>query len=82
MKAKLIQIGNSKGVRLPKAVIEQCKLDEEVELEVRNDQVIIRSVAQPRAGWAESYQAMRERSDDVLLDGEVRTTWDDEEWEW
>ena len=82
MKAKLVQIGNSKGVRLPKAVIEQCKLEEEVELEVRNDQVVIRSAIRPRAGWAESYQAMHEYSDDMLLDGEVRTTWDDEEWEW
>jgi antitoxin MazE len=85
MKAQLIKIGNSRGVRLPKAVIEQVGLDGEIELDVRSDEVAIRPAKRkPREGWAESFKAMAEAGDDALIDGPLPslTKFDEDEWEW
>ncbi len=85
MKSQLIRIGNSRGVRLPKAVIEQIGLGDEIELDVRKDEVAIRPVKRkPRAGWAESFKAMAAAGDDELIDGPLPslTKFDEEEWEW
>lgn len=85
MKSHLIKIGNSRGVRLPKAVIEQVGLHDEIELEVRADEVAIRPAKKkPREGWAESFQAMAAAGDDALIDGPLPslTKFDEEEWEW
>jgi antitoxin MazE len=84
MKARLVRIGNSQGVRIPKPLLEQTGLRDEVEIEVKDDHLVIRAVSHPRAGWAEAFQAMAEHGDDALLDGDTPslTRWDDEEWEW
>jgi antitoxin MazE len=84
MKTKLIKVGNSRGIRLPKAAIEQAGLDEEVELVIEDDQLIIRASKDPRAGWEEACRLMHERGDDVLIDGPLPslTKFDEEEWEW
>jgi len=78
----LVQIGNSRGVRIPKVFIEQTGLTNEVEIEVRNSQVVIRPANHPRAGWDEAFAAMAARGDDKLLDKMRSTKWDDAEWEW
>ena len=57
MKAKLIRIGNSRGVRLPKAMIEQAGLGEDIELTLRGDQIVLASPKHPRAGWAPAIKA-------------------------
>lgn len=85
MKVQLVKIGNSRGIRLPKAVIEQVGLEGEIELDVRPDEVAIRPAKRkPRAGWAESFKAMAEAGDDALIDGPLPslTKFDEEEWEW
>ena len=82
MKSRLIRIGNSRGVRLPKPLIEEAGLDEEVEVQVRGSAVVITSRAAPRAGWADAARLMRERGDDRLLDAPTRTRFDDKEWRW
>jgi len=84
MKATLVRIGNSRGIRLPKPVIEQCGFEQEVELFVQHHELVIRSAAPPRAGWAGAFAQMSECGEDKLLDhvAETDTTWDDEEWEW
>lgn len=84
MRAKIIKIGNSQGIRIPKLFPEQTGLDGEVELEAQGDQIIIRSVSRPRQGWDEAFQAMAERGDDQLLDDDLigQTRWDRNEWEW
>ncbi|CAN5827264.1 hypothetical protein BH24DEI2_BH24DEI2_11300 [soil metagenome] len=62
--AKLIQIGNSKGVRIPKALIEQAGLeDSELELKVVRGGLLIKPVKQPRQGWGEAVEAAVERGD-------------------
>jgi antitoxin MazE len=84
MRAKIIKIGNSQGIRIPKLFLEQTQLGEEVEIEVQDDQIIIRPVTYPRQGWDETFQAMAESGDDRLLDDDLTglTQWDQEEWQW
>jgi antitoxin MazE len=82
MRANLVAIGNSRGVRIPKAILEQTGLTDEVELEVRGSQLVIRSARKPREGWAEDCRKMAERSDDGLLDPQTPTVWDETEWTW
>ncbi len=81
MRASIIKIGNSRGLRLPKPVIEQCGFEKEVEIEVRNNEVIIRPVKQPRHNWAKAFKAMAEMGDDKLIEF-PNSEWDEEEWEW
>jgi len=83
-KTRIIKIGNSKGIRIPKLLLEQVDLGEEVELEVKEGQLVIRSAQSPRQGWEEQFEAMARHGDDKLLDGEVLnlTSWDTDEWEW
>lgn len=84
MKAPIVKIGNSRGIRIPKPVFEQCGFDEEVELEIRDKELVVRSASQVRQGWGEAFQAMAERGDDVLPDEltELPNAWDGEQWEW
>ncbi len=84
VKTRIVRIGNSQGIRIPKPIIEQLGFDEEVELEIFPDQLVIRSVHAPRFGWDQQFKAMAEAGDDQLLDEEVvsLTEWDEVEWEW
>jgi len=81
MKASIITIGNSRGLRLPKPILEQCGFENEVEIEVRNNELIIRRARQPRHDWEESFKAMAEKGDDLLMEF-PEGRWDEEEWEW
>jgi len=82
MKTHLVRIGNSRGVRLPKPLIAQAGLTEEVELRVQGGAIVIARVITPRSGWADAARKMRQREDDRLLDPLTPTRFDDEEWEW
>ncbi len=82
MKARLVRIGNSRGLRLPKPVIEEAGLADEVEIRVRDGAVVIRAAVRPRAGWAEAARRARQRGDDGLLDQPTSTRFDREAWEW
>lgn len=84
MKARIIRIGNSRGIRIPKPLLEQADLAEEVELRVEGSCIVIASATRPRAGWTEAFKTMHARGDDRLLDSESlpHTRFDDEEWEW
>lgn len=80
---RLIRIGNSLGVRIPKAVVEQARLkDHELELRPVAEGLLIAPIRQPRQGWKEAFEFMHESGDDKpLLDGLVNQ-FDEEEWEW
>ncbi len=82
MKTAIVRIGNSKGIRLPKPILEQCGITDEVELEVEDDRLVIRPARPPRFGWAEAFAAMARAGDDVLLDEESTSPWDETEWRW
>ena len=82
VRTQVIKIGNSRGIRIPKTLIDQAKLGNEVEIAVQRGQLVIRSVSRPRRGWDEQFHAMAEHSDDQLLDKPVPTKWDGNEWVW
>jgi antitoxin MazE len=82
MKTKLIPIGNSRGVRIPKPLLEQAGLEDEVELRVLDDGIVIGPARAPRAGWAEAARLVRERGEDGLLDEPTPTRFEAAEWEW
>jgi len=81
MKASIIKIGNSKGIRIPKTVFAQCGFLDEVELEVRNNQLIVSAPEKARLGWSLAFKSMHEHQDDTLINGET-SSWDESEWEW
>ena len=83
MKAELIKIGNSQGIRIPKPIIEQCGLKKIVNIEVRDNSLIISSAQQRRRGWDKASALMHQRGDDRLLDADViDSEFDNNEWTW
>lgn len=82
MKTRLVRIGNSRGVRLPKPLIEQAGLTDEVELEVRDNAIVIIPLRRPRAGWAEAARALHAKGGDRLLDEPTPTRFEEDEWQW
>lgn len=84
MKVNLVRIGNSRGIRIPKPVIEQCGFGEEVEMVVQNNELVIRSSSSVREGWSAAFAQMAECGEDELLGwvAEAPSEWDEEEWEW
>ena len=82
MLVSLVQVGNSKGIRLPKSVLDQCKIEDKLEMEVKDNEIILKPIRnKPRAGWAEKFRKMKENGDDELLidDG---LDLSDKDWEW
>jgi antitoxin MazE len=82
MKAKIVRIGNSRGIRIPKPLLEEAGLGEEVELRVVDGGIMIAAETGPRAGWAEAASLAKERGDNTLLDEVVPTRFDAVDWEW
>lgn len=65
MIARLAPIGNSRGIRIPKAVLEQCEISDAVELAVKGRQIVVTPVCeQPRLGWREAAARMSAAGDD------------------
>jgi antitoxin MazE len=81
-RTRIVRIGNSRGIRVPKAVLEQAQLPVEVELHARPGRLVVVGVKRPRDGWAAAARAMHERGEDALLDPPRPTKFDDEQWEW
>jgi antitoxin MazE len=81
-KTRIIQIGNSKGIRVPKVLLEHAQLPDEVELQAENGRLTVRAARGPRAGWADAAQAMHDRGDDQLLDATTVSQFDEKEWRW
>ncbi len=82
MKTRLIQIGNSRGIRLPKPLIDQIGLGDEVELSIREGAIVILPVRGARAGWEDAARTLQERGEMGLLDVPTPTRFDQEEWTW
>ncbi len=84
VKTRVIRIGNSQGIRIPKLLLEQAGLGETVELEAQQGRLVVRAALSPRHGWDEEFRAMAEQGDDQLLDPQApdATAWDADEWEW
>ncbi|MDP2270625.1 MAG: AbrB/MazE/SpoVT family DNA-binding domain-containing protein [Archangium sp.] len=67
MLIQLVKIGNSRGVRLPRAVIEEAGLEDAVELRVQKGVITLKPVNATRAGWAEGARSCHEQGDDGAL---------------
>jgi antitoxin MazE len=84
MKAHIVKIGNSQGIRIPKPILEQLGITEDVDIKVENSQIIIRPVLNPRSGWNEAFREMSKNGDDLPVDGDgiIAHPWDETEWQW
>jgi antitoxin MazE len=83
IRTRLIKIGYSQGVRIPKLVLDQLAFHDLIELVVDGDQFVIRPSVHPRADWAAQFQQMAATGDDQILDPDLLATpWDESDWEW
>ena len=76
---RIVKIGNSQGIRIPKLLLEQSGIQEKVNIEARNGQILISAAASPRSDWGKAFAVM---APEELLDEVTSTAWDEEEWEW
>jgi antitoxin MazE len=82
MLVSIVKIGNSKGIRLPKAIIDQCSIDDKVDLEVKNNEIILKAIKKkPREGWNQKFKMMAENGDDKLSISDSIDI-DMKNWEW
>jgi antitoxin MazE len=84
VKAKIVRIGNSQGIRIPKPLLQQTGLHGEVEITAEDDTLVIRPAKKPREGWDDAFREMRQRGDDAILDDAPPSlpSFDEDEWEW
>ncbi|MDZ4163755.1 MAG: AbrB/MazE/SpoVT family DNA-binding domain-containing protein [Smithellaceae bacterium] len=84
MRAHVVKIGNSQGIRIPKPLLDLTGIVDDIELEVDRDRIIIRPVSHPRSGWEDAFRAMAQNGDDALMNGDetILHSWDEEEWQW
>ena len=84
MKTRIVRIGNSQGIRIPRPLLEAAGLEGEVVLTAERGLLVVRPARAPRAGWSEAFAEMALRGDDMLLDAAPPTLseWDEEEWQW
>lgn len=83
MKIKLINIGNSKGLRLPKSIIQQYKIGEDLQIELQEDGILLKPLTKPRSGWLEKFQnevKPIDQQEKKWMD--ARNRFDKEEWTW
>ncbi|TGK01876.1 AbrB/MazE/SpoVT family DNA-binding domain-containing protein [Leptospira langatensis] len=82
MKAAIVQIGNSKGIRIPKTVLVECQIEDEVDLIVeKNKLIVVPLKSKPRQGWENQFKAMADHKDDTLLISDSMDL-SDKDWEW
>jgi antitoxin MazE len=81
-KSRIVKIGNSRGIRVPKLLLDQAQLSDEVELHAEPGRLVVQATRRPRSGWAKAARAMRDREHGALLDEATTTRFDREEWEW
>lgn len=84
MKTQLIKIGNSKGIRIPKTMVEQCKLNGELNIVVRENEIVIKADENNRLGWDEAFKKAASLKENSMVDedGMNLADWDQKEWKW
>jgi antitoxin MazE len=83
VKGRIIKVGNSQGIRIPKLLLEQSGIQANVTIEVRDRQIVIAAASGVRSGWEEAFAQMADNDDeDIVLDNITATVWDEAEWEW
>lgn len=78
MQVSVIQVGNSKGIRLSKTLLDKYQITDKVELILENDHIVLKPVAEPRKNWGEAFADMHKNGDDKLL---IDSVLEDENWD-
>jgi antitoxin MazE len=81
-KTRIVRIGNSRGIRIPKMLLDEADLPDEVELHAQPGRLVVQAARGPRSGWAAAAKRMRAVGDDVLLDESTSSKFDRDEWKW
>ncbi|MHA1610926.1 MAG: AbrB/MazE/SpoVT family DNA-binding domain-containing protein [Promethearchaeota archaeon] len=85
IKTKIIQIGNSKGIRIPKHVLERLNFHNQIELiiDVDKQQIHIKSMKSVRQDWEKAFEKMHQlEKDELLIEDGLDIDSDSESWEW
>ena len=82
MKTRLVQIGRSVGVRLPRVLLEEAELYDEVEVRARKGSIVIQRVGRPRSGWAKAARRLRGEGSQGLIDPPTSTRFERDDWRW
>jgi len=82
MKAQIIQIGNSQGIRIPKMMLEESGISGEVELEVQPEGILIRNISKPRSTWNAIFKSLEDSDEDSPLEPNSATVFEKKEWQW
>jgi antitoxin MazE len=83
MKAQIVQIGNSQGLRIPKVLLEESGIKGEVELEITSEGILIRNISKPRADWDKRFGLLRDYDDDLPQgDDQISSQFEIKEWQW
>lgn len=80
MEVSVIKIGNSKGIRLSKTLLDKYKIQDTVEVILEKGQIIIKPLSRPRKGWEKAFKKMAENGDDRLLINDVFEDENLDEW--
>jgi len=80
METAIIKIGNSKGLRLSKTILEKYNIKDKVEMILEKEQIILKPISSPRKNWEKAFEEMRENNDDRLLFNDVFEDENFEEW--
>jgi len=82
MQTRIIRIGNSKGVRIPAHILQQCKIEDLINLEIIDGKIVISSAVKPRCGWNEQFRLMNKNGDDKLLIDDSLGAGEEDDWTW
>jgi antitoxin MazE len=78
---KIVSIGNSKGIRIPSNIIKMYNINDSVDLELSDNQIILKPINKPRIGWDDAFKNMRKNNDDgLIIQDDIDLNF--EEWEW
>jgi antitoxin MazE len=82
MKLSVVQIGNSKGIRIPKTILNQCDIQNEVDLEIEDGNIVLYPVnKKPRKDWDKKFKEMKKNGDDkLIIDANIDLEMDN--WTW
>ena len=80
MKVGIIKIGNSKGIRLEKAILKKYKINDSVELVLEKEHIILKPIHTPRKGWGKSFKKMHKKGEDRILIDDFFDDQNLEEW--
>ena len=84
MKGQIVKIGNSRGIRIPKPLLEECKLTGDVELQIHSEGLLIKPSKRPRLNWEEAFEGMSDREEDEMIieNSDAGTSYEKERWRW